>query len=400
MALHQARHRAAKSEATVEQAQGKLRDADDRQVAVNEVKEFAIFQIDPTGHISTWNQGAHRLFGFQDDEAIGQPTDILFTPEDRAQGEPARELNTARVEGRASDDRWQLRKDGTRFWASGVTTALHDEAGNPRGFTKVCRDLTTTMLASDERERLLKSEQQARHEAVMATQMKDQFLSVVSHELRTPLTAILLWVKILRAGTMEEKERAAALETIERSATAQGQLIEDLLDVSRIISGKLRLNVRPTELVTFVRAAIESVRPMADVKGVAVNAQIPEGTGLVYADPDRIQQVIWNLLTNAVKFTDKGGRVDARLDRFDETLRITITDTGRGIEPEFLPHVFDPFQQAEHATRRREGGLGLGLAIARQLVQLHGGTIEATSAGLGKGSTFTVLLPLATVLSR
>ncbi len=229
-----------------------------------------------------------------------------------------------------------------------------------------------------------------------ASRLKDEFLATISHELRTPLTAILGWAHMLRTG-QTKGEDGRALETIERNARAQAQLIDDLLDVSRIITGKLRLDVRPVDPNFFIEAAVESVRPAAEAKGVRVQKIMDTGVVSVAGDPVRLQQVVWNLLSNALKFTPKGGRVQVKLERINSHIEIAVSDNGAGIAPEFLPHVFDRFRQADQKTTRQHGGLGLGLAIVRHLVELHGGTVKAESEGIGLGSTFTVLLPVAPV---
>jgi PAS domain S-box-containing protein len=246
----------------------------------------------------------------------------------------------------------------------------------------------------EERARLLESEQLARRESDTANRLKDEFLATVSHELRTPLTAILGWAHLLREGQIDPTSTTRALETIERNARAQAQLIDDLLDVSRIITGKLRLDVRQVDPVTFIESAIEAVRPGAEAKNVRLQKVIDTGVISVAGDPARLQQVIWNLLSNAIKFTPKGGRVQVRLERINSHIEIAVNDTGQGIQADFLPHVFDRFRQADQATTRQHGGLGLGLAIVRHLVELHGGTVHAASAGENLGSTFTVKLPL------
>jgi PAS domain S-box-containing protein len=337
------------------------------------------------------------VFGYAAEEIIGRHGVVLFTPEDVATGEHAKELATALAEGRASDDRWQVRKDGSRFWASGVTSAMRDDAGALRGFAKVCRDLTEHKQVAEQREHLLEQEKLARLQAEQSMTVRDELLAVVSHELRTPLTAILLWAKLMRAGALTDQDQARAIETIEQSADAQRQLVDDLLDISRITSGKLRLHVRAADLVVVVRSALEAIRPMADAKSVRVEAVLDERAGGARADPDRIQQVVWNLLSNAVKFTDRGGHVTVRLARMDDAIRIQVADTGRGIAPGFLSHVFELFRQADAAMTRSNGGLGLGLSICKTLVELHGGTITADSPGEGKGATFTVDLPVAGV---
>ena len=234
-------------------------------------------------------------------------------------------------------------------------------------------------------------------EAERANRMKDEFLATVSHELRTPLTAILGWAHMLRTGQFGGDSVLKAFETIERNARAQSQLIDDLLDVSRIITGKLRIDVRQLDPNSFVEAAVEAVRPAAEAKGVRVQKIMDTGVVTVSGDPVRLQQVVWNLLSNAIKFTPRGGRVQVRLERVNSHIEIAVTDTGAGIAPDFLPHVFDRFRQADQRTTRQHGGMGLGLAIVRHLVELHGGTVRAESAGEGQGATFTVLLPVAPV---
>lgn len=234
----------------------------------------------------------------------------------------------------------------------------------------------------------------ARQQAEQANRLKDEFLATLSHELRTPLNAILGWCQILQNRQLGEKEKEKALSTIERNARSQSQLIDDILDVSRIITGKLRLSVRAVDLGSIIMAAIDAVRPAAEAKNIRLQTLLDSDAGPISGDSDRLQQVVWNLISNAVKFTSKGGRVQARLERINSHVEIVISDTGKGIEPEFLPHVFDRFRQSDGSTTRRQGGLGLGLAIVRQLVELHGGTVAVTSPGEGAGATFTVSLPL------
>ncbi|MET0401958.1 MAG: ATP-binding protein [Cystobacter sp.] len=275
----------------------------------------------------------------------------------------------------------------TRFITSGLALSLAPEAqtGPPA-------------LAADI-ERLLASEKASRQEAEEANRLKDEFLVTVSHELRTPLTAMLGWVQMLRNGNIPPEKRERALETVERNARAQGQLIEDLLDVSRIMSGKLKLDVAPVEVGSVVQQALDSVRPAADAKGLRLQTAL-DSTGHVMGDAHRLQQVVWNLLSNAVKFTPKGGRVQVFVERRDSSVEITVADTGLGIAPEFLPHVFERFRQAEGVLSRRTGGLGLGLSIVKHLVEMHGGIVGVFSEGTGRGSTFTVRLPLSVAVSR
>ncbi len=263
----------------------------------------------------------------------------------------------------------------------------------------VFKDVTERKQAEAERERLLARESAARAEAEEANRLKDEFLAIVSHELRTPLTAILGWVQMLRTGSLPAEKRERALETVERNARAQAQLIEDLLDVSRILSGKMRLEVEPVEMGKVVEGALESVRPAAEAKGLKLQAAL-DSTGTVMGDAQRLQQVVWNLLSNAVKFTPKGGRVQVFVERRDSSVEITVADTGQGISPDFLPHVFERFRQASGGTTRKYGGLGLGLSIVKHLVEAHGGTLSVASEGEGKGATFVVRLPLSLVARR
>jgi PAS domain S-box-containing protein len=241
---------------------------------------------------------------------------------------------------------------------------------------------------------LYRSSQEARKAAERANRAKDEFLATLSHELRTPLTPILGWTVMLRSGTLDQAGLLRGLEVIERNVRAQTQLIEDLLDVSRIVTGKLRVEVRPIELVPVVEAGLDAVRPSAEAKDIALEVKLAPIASKVLGDPDRLQQVVWNLASNAVKFTPKGGRVEVTLARVDSHVQLTVKDNGKGISAEFLPYVFDRFRQADSTSTRKYGGLGLGLAIVRHLVELHGGTVHAESAGADQGATFTVRLPL------
>lgn len=248
-----------------------------------------------------------------------------------------------------------------------------------------------------ERDALLESEQAARVESERASRMKDEFLATLSHEIRTPLNAILGWAVLLRGGRVTPDGAAQGLEIIERNARLQAQMIEDLLDMSRIISGKLRLDVQRLDLSDVIRTAAETVESAAAARDIRVQLVLDPQTGPVSGDPNRLQQVFWNLLSNAIKFTPRGGRVQVLLERVNSHLEVSVIDTGEGIEPAFLPHIFDRFRQADATTTRRHGGLGLGLAIVKQLIELHGGTIRAKSPGRNQGATFIALLPLTVV---
>jgi two-component system CheB/CheR fusion protein len=366
---------------------------------VDGVQDFAIFMLDAENRVTSWNAGAEKILGWKAKEMIGRDGAVIFTPEDRAADVPAKELRTAAIDGRAPDVRWHLRKDGTRFFANGVLTAL---GGPHSGFVKIMRDETDRKRAEDELQRL-KAEAEAKHSAATgANEAKDAFLAVASHELRTPLSAMLIWSQSLRRGLsdpagFDREALVEAAEAIEHSAKAQKHLIEDLLDTARITAGKLRLEPKDTDLAAAVRAAVETARVTADVKGVLLQADLADDVGVVRADPERLEQIVWNLLANAVKFTPAGGRVDLTLRRAGREVEIRVTDTGIGVDAKFLPHLFERFAQADTGISRTKGGLGLGLAICKQLVELHGGTIDAKSDGPNKGAAFTVRLPLPVV---
>jgi signal transduction histidine kinase/CheY-like chemotaxis protein len=300
-------------------------------------------------------------------------------------------------DGEYEVERRYVRKDGSAVWVYVNVVALRDERGNPIRATVSALDITGRRQAEERFEEALAREQEARGEAERANRSKDEFIAMVTHELRSPLNAILGWTTALRRARHEEELHDRGLEVIERSARMQSQLIEDLMDTARAISGKLRLEVRPMDLAEVIEKAMEVVRPAAEAKGVLLDARLDRNVGQITGDPDRLQQVFWNLLSNAVKFTDGGGRVRVRLERVDPYVQTTVSDTGRGIKPEFLPYVFDRYQQAGPWGGRRASGLGLGLSLTRQLVEMHGGRVAAESEGEGKGATFTVKLPVRAV---
>ena len=248
-----------------------------------------------------------------------------------------------------------------------------------------------------DREALLANEQASRREAEAANRAKDVFLATLSHEMRTPLNAIVGWLSILRHEAAEPRHFQEGLKVIERNTMAQVQLIDDVLDVSRIVSGKLRVDIRPCELADVINAGVNAMRTAAEARGITLDLRLDPSASGAWCDSVRIQQVVWNLVSNAVKFTPKGGRVDVTLSREKSSFQIQVSDTGQGISPELLPHVFDRFRQADSSTRRKFAGLGLGLSIVKYIVEAHGGTVEATSPGEGKGSTFTVRLPIRAV---
>jgi PAS domain S-box-containing protein len=359
------------------------------RLLVDSVKEYAIFMLDSTGHIATWNAGAQRLKGYSAADIIGQHFSRFYPPEVPRETIDD-ELVIALREGQFRDEGWRLRKDGTRFWADVTITPVHDSHGTLLGFGKVTKDLTARKMAEEEREQLVR-EQAARAEAERANQLKDAFLATLSHELRTPLNAIVGWTHLLQARELDPEVRKA-VEVIARNAAAQTQLISDILDISRISSGRLQLRVQRVDLSGVIEAALDVVRPAADAKGIRLTSVIAEA-GPVWGDPDRLQQVVWNLLSNAVKFTARNGWVQVRLARVRSHVEISVQDTGAGIAADFLAHVFEPFRQADGTPTRMHGGLGLGLAIVRHLTELHGGRVSASSEGPGRGATFTVELP-------
>ncbi len=281
----------------------------------------------------------------------------------------------------------------------GVAAQAAIAIDNARLYEAAQREIATRKHAEAERERLLVSEKEARERAERETRMKDEFLATLSHELRTPLNAILGWSNILR-GSDRPEDIAEGLAVIERNARAQAQIIEDLLDMSRIISGKVRLDVQQLDLAAVITAAIESINPMAAAKQITIDTKLDPAAGAISGDPSRIQQVLWNLLTNALKFTPRDGRVAVELERVESHVEVRVRDTGQGITPEFLPSVFDRFRQADASTTRRHGGLGLGLAIVKNLVELHGGMVRAESGGLKQGATFTIALPLLALVAE
>ncbi len=417
------------------QSQEQLHQSEQRyRLFVEGVKEYAIFMLDANGLFINWNIGAERILGYQETEIIGQHFQHIFTPEAIERGRPEQVLRTAVSEGFSKENRWHIRKDGTHFWAHCVIIPLRDKDGNLRGFSKIMQDLTERKQAEEEREELLLREQAARASAEAANRSKDDFLAIVSHELRTPMTAILGWVGMLQTGRLDDVRVRDALETIERNANLQMQLIEDLLDISRIVQGNLSLNFGRVDLVEVIAEAIEVVQPSADDKAIQLESVFDTSLEPIWGDSDRLQQVVLNLLSNAIKFTPNGGRVEVRLSLVtghssfvedgqpktnerqvlqlsrpeqrtasqgqmtkDKFAQIQVSDTGKGISPEFLPYVFERFRQADSTSTRSNKGLGLGLAIARHLVELHGGTIAAQSQGIGQGATFTVKLPFAAV---
>jgi PAS domain S-box-containing protein len=378
-----------------------------RLAAIVDSSDDAIVGKDLNSIITSWNQGAERIFGYSAEEMIGTSIMRLIPPE--RQGEEEEILSCLKRGERFEHfETVRITKEGRRLHVSLTISPIKDANGHVVGASKIARDITERKLSEEalreaqkaadaanaDRQRLLESERAARSEAERASRMKDEFLATLSHELRTPLNAVLGWATALRAVHSPTPELAQGLETIERNARVQAQIIEDLLDMSRIISGKVRLDVQRLDLPVVVAEAINTVRTSALAKGVRLQTIIDPLNAPVTGDPHRLQQVFWNLLSNAIKFTPKGGRIQVLLERVDSHVEVSIIDTGEGISPEFLPNIFNRFQQADPSTTRRHSGLGLGLAIVKELVELHGGSVRVKSGGTGKGATFIVSLPL------
>ena len=472
--------------------------------AIEDIRDFAIFMLDVNGIVTNWNIGGQHILGYSEEEIIGKDGARLFTPEDRAKDIPRKEMATAAMSGRAEDERWHMRRDGSRFWASGVMTPVRDGAGKLIGFSKVMRDMTERNKLTEERDRFFAlsmdmlsivhldgrfqrinpafhqvlgfseeellamslfdlvhpddrprtesgyeslakgepikwmenrlrtkngpykwvtwsyfpvpeeglafavgrdmTELRQMHEVLQlraeelenANRVKDEFLATMSHELRTPLTSIMGWARLLGSNRLGEKEKERAVHVIQRNAEAQSKLIEDLLDVSRIITGKLRIELQPVSFASITETAVNSLRPAIDAKQLHLEESIDPAAGPVLGDPSRLQQIVTNLLSNAIKFTPSKGRIDVHLQRRDSHVQLEIKDTGVGIDAEHLPYIFERFRQVDSSNVRAHGGLGLGLAIVDYLVRQQAGIVSAYSEGLGKGAKFTVEFPLTT----
>ena len=470
--------------------------------AIEDIRDYAIFMTDPDGIITNWNFGAQQILGYTEEEIIGKDAARFFTPEDRSKNVPRKELETAATLGRAEDERWHVRRDGSHFWASGIVTPVLDQTGKLIGFSKVMRDMTERNKLTQERDRFFAlsmdmlsivhldgrfqranpafqkvlgySEEELlamslfelvhpddladtlrgyeklsagqpvsfmenrlrvkdgsyrwvawsyfpvpedglafgvgrdttevrRLDEVLrlraqeledANRVKDEFLATMSHELRTPLTSILGWARLLNSNKLGEKEKERAVHVIQRNAEAQSKLIEDLLDVSRIITGKLRIEVQPVSFASIADSVVNSLRPAIDAKQLELETSIDPAAGPILGDPARLQQIVTNLLSNAIKFTPNGGRIEVSLERDQSHVRLRVKDTGVGIAAEHLPHIFERFRQVDSSNVRAHGGLGLGLAIVDYLVRQQEGTVSAESAGVGKGAIFTVEFPL------
>ena len=361
--------------------------------AIVESSDDAIISKDLNGVVRSWNAAAERMFGYSASELVGKPIRLIIPAERQAEED---EILARLRRGERVDHFQTVRrtKDGRLIDVSLTVSPVRDASGRVIGASKIARDVTDQKRAAAERDRLLEAERVARGEAERANRAKDDFVAMVSHELRTPLNAILGWTQLMTRGRNDPALIQRGMDVVARNTRLQAQLISDLLDISRIVAGKLQIETRSVDLRSIVGESLVTMEAEARSKGVVIEPLLEDAGALVQGDASRLQQICWNLLSNAVKFTPRGGRVRARLTFDGPWARIEVADTGVGIRPEFLSHVFDRFQQADRSITRQFGGLGLGLSIVKHLVELHGGTVEAESEGEGKGATFTVTLPV------
>lgn len=383
-------------------AEEALRESQERlRLIVENARDYAIVSMDLDRKVTSWNAGAEALLGYDQDEILGRTADVIFSSEDRRAGMPEIEAETAKTKGRASDERWHIRKNGTPFWGSGVMMAMHDAEGRTVGLVKIFRDVTETRAAQKALEQskaelleALQENESARAEVEAASRAKDHFLAVLSHELRTPLTPVLMTTMTLQRRADLAAPVIKGLEMIRRNIQLECRLIDDLLDLTRIARGKLEIVREHLDLHDAIRGALEVSQPDIEQKKQQLQVALEAGQSVVTGDPIRLQQLIWNLLKNASKFTPRGGQISIATRNSPEKIAVRVTDSGAGIRPEKLAVIFDAFTQAEESTFSEFGGLGLGLAIAKATVEAHGGSIEATSSGPGQGSAFFFELPI------
>jgi PAS domain S-box-containing protein len=356
------------------------------ELLLDGVKDYAILLLDSEGRVLSWNDGATLLFGYQAAEVIGQPFARFFIPEEREAGRPEAEIRQAAASGQVTCEEWQVRRDGTRFWGCVVLTTLRDERGELKGFAKVIRD------ATDRKQLEMELRRQA-EELAESNRRKDEFLAMLSHELRNPLAPVLNSVHVLRQAPDDPSLVQFAGNMVERQVRHMARLIDDLLDVTRLTHGKVRLQKERFDLGALVERAAESVRPLMDERGHQFILVPCDGPIWLEADPIRLDQVLVNLLNNAAEFTDPGGHVELIVTLEGAEAVIRVRDDGMGIAPDLLPRIFDLFAQADTTLDRGGGGLGIGLTLAKRVVTLHGGSIQAHSEGPGRGSEFVVRLP-------
>ncbi|SFD63868.1 PAS domain-containing sensor histidine kinase [Paracidovorax konjaci] len=352
---------------------------------MEKVRQYAVVFMDPEGCITGWTEGCHAITGFTAQEVIGKSITVLFTPEDVERGLHMHELNTARLLGAAEDERWHVRKDGSRFWGSGMTFPLVP-GPQPRGFAKLFRDATHLRLRMDALESEVRQLTQDRHD-------RNVFLATIAHELRNPLQPMSIATALLSHPSQQARHEQA-LKIIHRQLGFIERLVEDLIDMTRITQGRMAIVYGRVELQALVQEAVDSMRHAAMVKDINLRCVLPPVPVRVEADAGRLTQVLMNLLNNAVKFTPKGGEVSVSVNVDQTHFIVKVQDTGQGIGPELQPKIFDMFTQAEPSGTARGQGLGIGLALVKQIVSLHRGTVEVKSEGIGKGSEFFVRIPL------
>ena len=361
-------------------AQESLAQSEERfQLMVEAVKDYAIFMLDPTGHVVSWNEGAERIKGYASDEIIGRHFSIFYPRESVETGWPDRELEIAASEGRVEDEGWRLRKDGSRFWSNVIITALRDRQGKLVGFTKVTRDMT-------DRRRIETLE--------LSERRMSEFLAMLSHELRNPLAPIQNAVSVMCARELHDPDLARARDVIDRQVRHLTRLVDDLLEVNRITTGNIRIKRQPVALTVVVERALEASKPFIKQRKHELEVRQAGEQLYVNGDETRLTQVINNLLNNAAKYTPEGGHIGLFVEKDEESAVIRVSDDGVGIPFDQLSRVFDLFRQGKRTLDRSDGGLGVGLTLARELVSRHNGTVEAFSEGAGRGSEFVVRLPL------
>ncbi|RZL29703.1 MAG: PAS domain S-box protein, partial [Rubrivivax sp.] len=358
--------------------------------------DFAIMTMDEGGLVTSWSAGAERLFGYMESEMLGQPAGLIFTPEDRANGAPQQEMRTALETDRALDERWHQRKDGSTIFVSGIMSSMR--LGRLKGFAKIARDVTARKQEEASKSEALSSAVQDAAMAEQASHQKDEFLAVMSHELKHPLNLIQVNTQLLLASG-ETKNLPVAMKigrTIQSCVRSQARIINDLMDISRAGMGKLKINASALYLEETLTSSFAWARDECEGKGIAFSADLSAEPLLVHADPVRIEQVVMNLLTNAVKFTGAGGSIRVHTQRQGEDAVLTVADTGRGIASQYLAEVFELYKQGgpQPSAGDGDGGMGIGLALARDIVGLHGGHLDAASPGPGLGATFTLRLPI------
>ncbi|HZS35914.1 MAG TPA: ATP-binding protein [Polyangia bacterium] len=376
-----------KPTAITQRTEEKFRESEQRmRLLIDSIRDYAIFMLDIDGHVATWNPGAQRAKGYLPHEIIGRHFSVFYPEHDVKAGKCEMELRVAGETGRFEDEGWRVRKDGTRFWANVVISAVHDDDGTLIGFAKVTRDLTERVRAEEERAALIAAEK--------ANRAKDEFLAMLGHELRNPLAPIVTALQLmkLRGDGRTSKEQIV----IERQVRHVVRLVDDLLDVSRITQGKIELKRETFELAEVVAKAVEIASPLLEQRRHELFVEVPREGMRLHADPVRMSQVIANLLTNAAKYTEPEGCIALAAWRDGHEVVVQVKDNGIGIRRELLPTIFDLFVQGPRSRDRAQGGLGIGLTLVRNLVQLHGGTVVALSDGPGQGSAFVIRLPAAT----